>query len=169
MEQGRLTEEAMDIGTTFHPSTGSATERRRLADRRGFSWRTFIHGACSGRRRHPRRVDGGGLPYVDRFETGLFLTSIGVMTFCCLDAFLTLVLMGQGAREVNPFMEVMMRYDTEAFIWTKYALTALGIVFLLPLQKLRFLGRWEVKSLIHALFAGYACLVGYEWFLISLA
>jgi hypothetical protein len=158
----------MDIGTTFHFSTESAPERRRFAERRRFSWRTFIHGACFGRRRHARRLDGGGLPYIDQFETGLFLSSVGVMVFCCLDAFLTLVLMGRGAREVNPFMEVMMRYDTEVFIWAKFTLTALGVVFLLPLQRLRFLGRWEVKSLIYALFAGYACLVGYEWLLISL-
>jgi len=56
-------------------------ERRRVAERRKFNWRTFFYGACYGQRAYSRRQVESGLPYVDRSSPQLFISAVGLIVF----------------------------------------------------------------------------------------
>lgn len=143
-------------------------ERRRQPDRRRFSWRTLWIALSSGRRRSMRRQDERCQPhYVDIYDDSrLLLWTLGIVAFCILDAFLTLMILDQGGIELNPVMAFLLGIGTSAFIYTKYLFTALAVIFILFHVNFRLFGL-PVRHLLPAFFFFYAALIGYETFLLS--
>jgi Domain of unknown function (DUF5658) len=131
-------------------------------DRRQFSWRTVFFGFARSRRHvHRRSVDDAVL-FLDWGHPWLFFLATGTMLLSCLDAFLTLKLIGLGMYEANPVMQAAMAHSTALFTGTKLAMTAFGIFVLVFLAKARFLNRVRTGLLLTIFFSAYACLVCYE-------
>ena len=101
----------------------------------------------------------------DWFHPQWLGVSILILLLCCADAVLTLTLLNHGAYEVNPFMAAMLEGTSRGFVLVKVGLTAMGVVLLTLLARLRIFGR-SVGIALYLVLAGYAVLVGYELFLL---
>lgn len=107
--------------------------------------------------------------YVDRYEPHLFYVAVATLLLCCTDAFFTLTLLQQGAEEINPFMAWLLEMDVQLFLVTKFALTAVGLVFLVAHKNFLLFNRHlRVPHVLYAFLAGYMLLVKYELTLLGL-
>jgi hypothetical protein len=105
---------------------------------------------------------------VDRYGRRSVLTIFAALLLSIADAFLTLKLVGLGATEINPVMDFCLRLGPATFLGVKYALTALGLTFLLIHKNYHLLkGRLQVKSLLAAIPLLYLALVVYELLLVG--
>jgi hypothetical protein len=142
-------------------------ERRRAPDRRRLSWRTFLQGSLTPRRRIGRRgVEIHGL--IDWHEPHLLFLSIMILLLSVTDAFLTLTLIARGAQEANPFMAMILNNYPELFAAVKMSLTGAGIVVLVALARARVFRVVRISVIIHWFMLGYVALIGYESWLLSL-
>jgi hypothetical protein len=83
--------------------------------------------AGTGARRSIRRQeDHGRIFFVDRYSPKLFITIVGILFLCAIDALLTLYLLGHGAHETNPLMAYMLNHGPYAFFIFKYGLTMIA-------------------------------------------
>ena len=137
-------------------------DRRMGWDRREFGWRTVFYGFLRSRRRGSRRQGDGEVLFLDWHHPWLFFLAVGTMLLSVADAAMTLALLERGMFEANPMMAWIMQFGTAAFVGTKVALTAFGILTLVYLAKARFLDRVRAGLFLTMFFSGYACLVCYE-------
>jgi len=95
--------------------------------------------------------------------------AIGTLIVACsgADAFLTLVLIGQGAYEMNPFMAPLVGGSAVTFALVKVGLTAVGVLLLTQLARLRTFGRIPVGAILYSVLAIYGTLIFYEFRLLS--
>ncbi len=89
-----------------------------------------------------------------------------ILLLCSADALLTLTLIGRGGQELNPFMDPLVQGSGHAFAAWKFGLTALGVVILTLLARLRVFGR-AVGTVLYMVLGMYVVLVGYEVFLLQ--
>ena len=140
-------------------------ERREQFNRR----RSVLHALWRGnfeRRRHaPRRSDERHAVVTDWFHPQWLAVGILILLLCGADALLTLTLISHGAIEINPLMDPLVRGSGQAFAVWKFALTAMGVVFLTLLARLQLFGR-AVGTILYVVLGLYAVLVGYELFLL---
>ena len=101
----------------------------------------------------------------DWFHPQWLGVSILILLLCCFDAVLTLTLLNHGAYEVNPFMAPLVEGTGQGFVVVKVGLTAIGVILLSVLARLRIFGR-SVGYALYVILVGYAVLVGYELFLL---
>jgi hypothetical protein len=101
----------------------------------------------------------------DWFHPQWLGVSLLILLLCCFDAVLTLTLINHGAYEVNPFMAPLVEGSWTAFVVVKLGLTAMGVVLLTILARLRIFGR-SVGITLYLVLAGYVALVAYELFLL---
>ncbi len=146
----------MDQVTRPPQSTDSC---RRSDDRRKTDYRLNRH-AVQGRRRQQRRLEDNH--HIDLYDRHLGWLAMIVVVLCLLDALFTLHLLNHGAKEMNAFMDFLIRTDTTLFLTIKYGLTAFGIMTLLVLDKARLFRRLRGRHFIYLVALGYACLIGYE-------
>ena len=140
----------------------AATQVYRGPDRRKRVFRSLVYGSFHPRRRGPRREGDASLVSVDWHHPQWLAISILIVTFSCGDAFLTLVLMQRGAYEVNPFMASLLGGSGESFAFVKIGLTAIGVVLLTQLARLRTFGRVPVGLILYTVLALYGTLIFYE-------
>jgi hypothetical protein len=114
-----------------------------------------------GRRASIRRTTDLAAVYVDRLGMGISLILLFTFLFHCLDAVFTLSHLARGGKELNPFMDYLLRIGPGAFVIGKLSLAGVGLCFL-GLHKNFPL----VKAGIAALFLLYAGVIGYHVFLI---
>jgi len=85
------------------------------------------------------------------------------MGLSCVDAFFTLMLLQQGAQEINPIMNSLLAIDTQLFVTIKVLLTAACLIFILAHRNF-----WLIKGVIRTqhvlpcLFIGYCALIVHE-------
>jgi hypothetical protein len=92
-----------------------------------------------GNRRTIRREDDKiRLFFVDQYSPILFVTIVVVLFLCVIDALLTLFLIDHGAYEINPIMKYYLNVGPYVFFTLKYALTFVGIIFLLIFRNIVF-------------------------------
>ena len=139
-----------------------AAQVYRGPDRRKRVFRSLVYGSFHPRRRGPRREGDASLVSVDWHHPQWLAISILIVTFSCGDAFLTLVLMQRGAYEVNPFMASLLGGSGESFAFVKIGLTAIGVVLLTQLARLRTFGRVPVGLILYTVLALYGTLIFYE-------
>jgi len=140
-------------------------ERRDRIERRRSVLRALWHGNFKRRRLAPRRTRERHAVVTDWFHPQWLGVGILILLLCCFDAVLTLTLLNHGAYELNPIMASLLEGTGRGFALVKVGLTALGVVLLTVLARMRFLGR-SVGYLLYLVLAGYVVLVGYELFLL---
>jgi hypothetical protein len=140
-------------------------ERRLGPDRRRSVFRSLWRGNFARRRVAPRRGAERHAVVTDWFHPQWLAVGITVLLLSVADAVLTLTLIRHGAVEINPFMEPLVRGSGHAFAFWKIGLTAMGVVVLTVLARLRVRGR-AVGSVLYAVMATYIALVIYELFLL---
>lgn len=88
-----------------------------------------------------------------------------VLLLSFADALLTLTLISHGASEVNPLMDPLVRGSGHSFAFWKIGLTAVGVVVLTLLARLRIWGQ-AVGGVLYVALGGYVVLIAYELFLL---
>lgn len=140
----------------------SGDDRRDVVDRRQFSWLTVLYGFARSRRRELRRDADASVAFIDWHHPWLFFLAVGTMLLSSADAFLTLILIGNGMYEANPVMASAMAAGTGLFVASKMALTGTGILLLVFLARTHFLNRIRTGLILTSFFSLYCCLVCYE-------
>jgi hypothetical protein len=141
----------------------SRPERRRGGDRRKsptspLSWRSLF-----GSRRHSRReADKANHWYVDRYDSASVLAFVCTLLLSVADAFLTLMLVHDGATELNPVMDFYLK-EGPPFILAKYLLTSTCLILLLIHKNYRLLaGRMTTCNILYIVPFLYGLLIVYE-------
>jgi len=101
----------------------------------------------------------------DWFHPQWLAIGIAILLLCGADALLTLTLISDGAMEINPLMDPLVRGTGHSFAYWKIGMTSLGVVILTLLARLRFYGR-AVGWVLYGVLGIYSVLVGYELFLL---
>jgi hypothetical protein len=117
------------------------------------------------RRLAPRRTHERHAVVTDWFHPQWLGVAILILLLCCFDAVLTLTLINHGAYELNPIMAPLVEGTGRGFALVKLGLTAVGVVFLTILARLRVFGR-SVGYVLYFVLTVYVALVGYELFLL---
>jgi hypothetical protein len=139
----------------------------RGPDRRKRVLWSLVYGSFNPRRRNPRRAGDNALTAVDWHHPQWLAIGTLIVAFSCGDAFLTLVLIGRGAYEMNPFMAPLVGGSAVAFALTKVGLTAVGVLLLTQLARLRTFGRIPVGFILYSVLAIYGTLNYYEFRLLN--
>jgi hypothetical protein len=140
-------------------------ERRARLERRRSVAHALWHGNFARRRHAPRRSAERHFVVTDWFQAQWLAVAIGILLLCAADALLTLTLISHGAVEVNPLMDPLVRGSGSSFGYWKVGLTAMGVILLTLLARVRFWGK-AVGTVLYVVLAGYVVLVGYELFLL---
>ncbi|MCI0437306.1 MAG: DUF5658 family protein [Gemmatimonadetes bacterium] len=141
----------------------SRRERRRGAERRTHVLYTDWRFALNGHRSVPRRTAEPAEAGVDLYEPTLFALALGLFLLSAADAFFTLRILATGlAHEANPFMRSLIHQDVQLFVNLKLAITAAGILFMVPCADVRVFRLVRVRRLLQVLVTMYAVLVTYE-------
>jgi hypothetical protein len=141
------------------------TERRAPIERRRSVLQALWRGNFARRRVAPRRGTERHVVVTDWFHPQWLAVSICILLLCGADAFLTLMLIDRGASEVNPFMDPLVHGSGHGFAYWKFGLTAMGVVVLTLLARVRFYGK-SVGWVLYGVLGIYSVLVGYEVFLL---
>jgi hypothetical protein len=142
-------------------------ERRDRAERRHRLWWSILYGNFNPRRRRPRRQhDDMRFHWLDWHSAQLLAVAIGILLFCVADAFLTVVLLQGGAKEVNPVMAALIYRDVALFAALKMAMTSLGVVFMVVLARYRFMRLLRVEWVLRGVLIAYASLIVYEFWML---
>jgi hypothetical protein len=140
-------------------------ERRVPIERRRSVLRALWRGNFARRRIAPRRNTERHVVVTDWFHPQWLAVGIVILLLCGADALLTLTLIGDGASEINPLMDLLVRGSGHSFAFWKVGLTSVGVVFLTLLARLRFYGK-AVGWVLYGVLGIYSVLVGYELFLL---
>jgi hypothetical protein len=142
-------------------------ERRARADRRHRVWWSVWYGSFNPRRRRPpRRLDDSRYHSLDWYAAHLLAVSVAILLLSAVDAFLTLLLLYDGAAEVNPVMAALIYRSTATFTALKMGLTSVGIVLMVFLARYRFMRLIRVDLAMYGVLLIYVWLVLYEiWML----
>jgi hypothetical protein len=129
------------------------------------SWRTFIQGGFTPRRRGGRRAGEQDAP-VDWHEPHLLFLSITILLLSVADAFFTLTLLTLGADEANPFLRYVLDEHPKLFALIKMGFTGGGVLVLVAVARTRVFSVIRVGTIMHWLLLAYAALIFYEWSLL---
>ena len=141
---------------------------RDQSDRRRATFHRLVYGAIvHGRRRRPRRSSDARAYYVDWYDERLFAVTMSILLFCCLDALFTLILLGMGAEEINPFMAALLDNGVPTFVYTKLALTGIGLVFLVVYAAFWVAGAVRVRHLLYSILGSYVALFVYQLWMLA--
>jgi hypothetical protein len=130
------------------------------------TWRTFVQGGLTPRRRDGRR-NAEGHNLVDWHEPQLLFLSLAILLLSVTDAFLTLTLMTHGAHEANPLLAVLLDAHPGLFAGAKMAMTGAGVLVLVALGRARVFRIIQVSAIMHWCVCGYVALIAYEWWLLQ--
>ena len=140
-------------------------ERRASHDRRRSVLHALWHGNFARRRHAPRRHTERHFAVTDWFHAQWLLVGISILLLCAADALLTLTLISHGAVEINTLMAPLVKGSGHSFGYWKIGLTAIGVLVLTLLARVRYWGK-AVGTVLYVVLGGYAVLVAYEVFLL---
>jgi hypothetical protein len=149
------------------PAPGLVRDRRGGGDRRAHSPWSLVYGGFRPRRRVGRRTGDEHRIYLDWHEPRVLYLALAIVLMSCADALFTLNLLAAGGEELNGVMRFLLDHDTRAFLWTKIALTGLGIVVLATASRRRLVGRLPVMWCLRLLFVAYLALIAWEIYLLG--
>lgn len=141
--------------------------RASTQDRRRTTLQTVLRGAFVPRRRAGRR-DSDRDVSLDWHDPYLMFLSIAMLALSVTDAFFTVTLMTDGAKEANPLLAFMLDEHPRLFAAAKMALTGVSVVFLVAVARSKLFKLIPVSLIFQVLVLAYLALVGYEWWLVSL-
>lgn len=137
-------------------------DRRQHTDRRKKTVSPFSLIRLRGKRRAiVRSDDADGAKHLDWYQSKYLLLSIAILVLCGIDGHNTLALLQLGGRELNPFMDILIKKDITLFVIGKFALTGLGMIFLVAYHHHRFLF-FRVRHSLYFVLTIYIILIGYQ-------
>ena len=136
------------------------------SDRRNQTIQSVLHGALNPRRRDNRRTEDDQVYIVDLHDKRLVFLGLTIVLMSVMDAFFTLNILALGGEELNLLMKALLEIDTYSFLLVKYWMTAIGVVFLIAMARMRFAGLVSVRRILQRICAMYACLMIYEVYLL---
>lgn len=108
------------------------TEKRSGKDRRRQQFPKLKYLLFSGKRAHARRYeDRHRTFYFDYYSSHIFAAIVAILLLSISDALLTLYLIENGSKELNPVMSYFLKYGPFIFMAAKYFLTSIGVIILL--------------------------------------
>ena len=143
---------------------GVVVERRSGGDRRNRSFNFLRRPFSPGRRRMLRRkTDRRRFFLFDYYSPKLFYAIVLVLMLSVTDALLTLWLVDEGARELNPVMAYFLAFGPNIFLLSKYLMTAVSVVIVVLFNYITFQRvRFPIGELL-GVFAGcFAAVVIWE-------
>lgn len=138
-----------------------AIEHRR-DDRRRFTCQTLFGTLFVRRRRDPRREEDLLNSYIDWYGPWPLVATVMIISMCCLDAFFTLLLISNGAVEMNFLMDWLIKRDIQTFAVVKMSVTSLALVILVMHYNFRIYRVIAVRYLMYALVPVYMALIAHE-------
>lgn len=164
-EFDRLTTEPERSQMTIY----AGLERRSGKNRREHRLPLFKGLFFKGIRETMRRAeDRNQILVMDRYKPSLFIVIMIVLSLSLLDALLTLLLMAQGARELNPVMRYYLNHGPQVFLLVKYGLTTLSVLLIVLVQE-SLAPRYRFCTMILPVFAVvFGCVVIWEFYLLSI-
>ena len=107
---------------------------------------------------------------LDRYQPSLFIGIMIVLCLSLLDALLTLILIAQGARELNPVMRYYLSHGPHVFLLAKYGLTAFSVLIIVLLKE-SLITRYRLSTgmLLHVFAAFFGSVVIWEFYLLSIS
>lgn len=151
----------------MHAKDRVLPERRSGIERRHRSVAAYWRGALNPRRRSGRRVGDHTYPIVDWHSPRVLALVMLVLGLSTLDGVLTLLLISQGANEVNPVMALLVPHNLGWFATIKLGLTSLGAAVLVACARMKLFRLFPGELLLYLVVACYIVLVGYELFLLE--
>ena len=143
--------------------------RVRSPDRRRNTLHALWSGCFNPRRRHARRLGDHHVAAIDWHHPQWLAVAMLVLVLCCVDIMFTLVLVGEGGTELNPFMRPLVSGPVLAFIYWKFTLTAAGVIWMILLSRVHLFGRVRTGRVLYVVLAGYMALIGWEALLLAQA
>jgi hypothetical protein len=142
-------------------------ERRTRAERRHYSVAAYWRGALNPRRRSGRRASDHTYAIIDWHSPRVLALVMLILGLSTLDGVLTLLLISQGANEVNPFMAMFVPHNLGWFAAVKLGLTSLGAAVLVACARMKLFRFIPGELLLYLVVACYIVLVGYELVLLE--
>ena len=115
-----------------------------------------------------RRDDRKSLYYVDEYTPRLVIPILLILLLSMLDAFFTLVLIDNGAVEINPLMAFYLEVGPGVFLTVKYLLTCLSLFVLLMFSH-RVVQSMKIESIkiFSFIIVAFTGVVAWQLYLIS--
>jgi predicted exporter len=153
--------------SNLEESVRGTIENQRASERRSISWST-LHGALfKTRRRQSRRSGDRVNSYLDWHGQKAVVATLAIILLCFADAFLTTVLLGKGAVEVNVLMDWLIQKDIHIFTVVKMAVTGIALLILLAHFNFRIYKYIAVRYLVYGLIPVYVVLILHELNMLS--
>ncbi|MDW3095360.1 MAG: DUF5658 family protein [Gammaproteobacteria bacterium] len=143
-------------------SSSSDLDRREENERRNPTLKGFILGCFKCQRRDQRRANCNAHYRTDWYDTKLFIMALGILFLSVADAAMTMTLLNNGAVEINPFMNYLLKQSIHAFVYTKLALTSVCIFVLVAHYHSKLFNTIRVDILLTFALMVYSILVIYE-------
>lgn len=145
-------------------------ERRSGQDRRENERSAFNKLYFKGKRASVRRnEDRQRIVALDLYQPSLFIGIMIVLCLSLLDALLTLLLIAQGARELNPVMRYYLSHGPHVFLLAKYGLTSCSVLIIVLLKE-SLVTRYRIGAgmLLHVFTAFFGSVVTWELYLLTI-
>jgi len=140
----------------------SHVAEKRGIDRRKTTIHSFIGALLHHRRREHRRHKESLNNYIDWYGPWPLIATLLILLMCFADAFLTLILLENGAIELNIFMDWLIKHDVSTFAVAKMGITGLSLLVLVMHFHFRIYKLIAVRYLMYALVPLYALLITHE-------
>lgn len=146
----------------MHATERVLPERRSGVERREHNVAAYWRGALNPRRRAGRRTTDRVYTIIDWHSPRVLALVLLILGMSTLDAVLTLMLMSQGASEVNPVMALFVPHNLGWFAAIKLTLTSLGAAVLVVCARMKLFKLFPGEVLLYVVVACYVALIGYE-------
>lgn len=151
----------------MHATERVCSERRSGVERRHYSVAAYWRGALNPRRRSGRRASDHSYAIVDWHSPRVLALVMLILGLSSLDGVLTLLLLSQGANEMNPVMALFVPHNLGWFAAIKLGLTSLGAAVLVACARMKLFRLFPGELLLYLVVACYIVLVGYELLLLE--
>jgi Domain of unknown function (DUF5658) len=151
------------VGASSQPGQRGPTDRRQVPTGPMDAFR------LSGRRQRVRRGAEREVPFfTDRFDALILGFIVAVLVLCIMDGVLTIELLDVNCEEANPVMKFLLDRGHLPFLVGKYALTAVGLPFLVVYKNWPLFGtRFRAGFLLPVFLGLYLGLVVYQMHLLG--
>ena len=153
---------------TFRPKYRVNLDRRSGKDRRNRSKSNVVKTLINGHRELARRQnDRNRVVYFDRYSSTSLWLIITILILSIVDAILTVILIRNGAVELNPVMAYYLNISPQIFMFVKYFLTSLSVFILLIYGSVALKGGLiQIRSVFPLIITVFASVVVWEIYLI---
>lgn len=151
----------------MHAKDRVPNERRSGIERRHVNMAAYWRGALNPRRRSGRRLTDRTYPVVDWHSPRVLALVLLILGLSALDGVLTVMLISQGANEVNPVMALFVPHNLGWFAAVKLGLTSVGAAVLVACARMKLFRLFPGELLLYLVVACYVALVSYELHLLE--